>query len=410
LLEMARDQMLIEQHRALPPAVLQNAWDVARNAGIWWPFADAVVLAERPAEVLRDAKGMLTLVFGDGWKAEPYSAGQKTAPHRERQKRVKADDILSVELPRDPEARIALLRGRAGRLPLFDRYVAGDYEQVWRELVDLGPEVRAAARAADALAVAYETMRRVGQNVKTIIARLQAIGYAFENQAVRSEVRRRQLAAMFDQASELAGKLETGPGGHGPLQRLQVAFQRMQGPKGMLESLLTAKKRTPKDNTVQAHVSPNAKTLKSILKLERKYGPLPLSLRAFYDLVGEVNLMGYHPAVSPAESSVAPDPLVVYGVESALEEIEGAEYEASEIRVTIAPDYLHKADISGGDPYSIQLPAPTADAPLQAEPHNVDFVEYLRLVFAWGGFPGWQQADAILPAELERLREGLLPI
>ena len=44
------------------------------------------------------------------------------------------------------------------------------------------------------------------------------------------------------------------------------------------------------------------------------------------------------------------------------------------------------------------------------ESQSVNFVEYLRLVFAWGGFPGWKNGDAILPAEIKELRDGLLPI
>jgi hypothetical protein len=71
---------------------------------------------------------------------------------------------------------------------------------------------------------------------------------------------------------------------------------------------------------------------------------------------------------------------------------------------------LHKANVSGGDPYAIFVPAPVADAPVEFEPNSVNFVEYLRLVFAWGGFPGWKNGDAILPAEIKELRDGLLPI
>jgi hypothetical protein len=40
-----------------------------------------------------------------------------------------------------------------------------------------------------------------------------------------------------------------------------------------------------------------------------------LSLRAFYEIVGEVNWMGHHPSLSPAQSSISPDPLFVFRLE-----------------------------------------------------------------------------------------------
>ncbi len=72
----------------------------------------------------------------------------------------------------------------------------------------------------------------------------------------------------------------------------------------------------------EPHTPPNAKTWKAIQKFEKLAGPLPLSLRAFYDVVGAVDFMGSHPALAPIESSVAPDPLVIYGVDDALAELD----------------------------------------------------------------------------------------
>jgi hypothetical protein len=57
----------------------------------------------------------------------------------------------------------------------------------------------------------------------------------------------------------------------------------------------------------------------------------------------------------------------------------------------------------------IALPAPVADARLEEEPHDVNFVDYLRIAIAWGGFPGWEQAGANRPAELDHLRRDLIP-
>ena len=68
------------------------------------------VLSERPVEIQRGAKGALTFVFGDGFKAEPYSARAKPAPSKAK---TKAAAMLTIELPRDPVARLALVQALA---------------------------------------------------------------------------------------------------------------------------------------------------------------------------------------------------------------------------------------------------------------------------------------------------------
>jgi hypothetical protein len=62
----------------------------------------------------------------------------------------------------------------------LDRYMHGECEQVWEELVALGDHVRAEESLhADALAVARETMRRARANIEVLISRLQRLGYVF---------------------------------------------------------------------------------------------------------------------------------------------------------------------------------------------------------------------------------------
>jgi hypothetical protein len=338
-LDMARDAHFCEVHNAAPPALLEACWELASLAGIWWPFEHAVVLSERPVAVERDAQGAVNLIFSDGWRAHPYEpkvSRTKSAP------KVKPAKLLSVELPRDHSARIAFLRSQARQLPLYERYVNGRREETWKELIDLGTAALADDRAADALAVAYETMERAKQNIQILLRRLRAIGYVFAD---------------------------------------------------------------------VPHIPPDRKTWKSIQKLNKAVGSMPLSLRAFYDVVGAVNFMGKHQALDPVGATFASDPLVVYGADEALEELDGWEPDEDEqMRIVLAPDDLHKANVSGGDPYAIFVPAHAADAKVESEPNAVNFVEYLRLVFAWGGFPGWKNGDAILPAEIKELRDGLLPI
>jgi hypothetical protein len=74
----------------------------------------------------------------------------------------------------------------------------------------------------------------------------------------------------------------------------------------------------------------------------------------------------------------------------------------------IAPDALHKAGTSGGDPYAIAVPDLRIDGELLDEPHALMFVEYLRLRFRFGGFPGYDGQIAV-PAEIDRLTADLVP-
>jgi hypothetical protein len=60
----------------------------------------------------------------------------------------------------------------------------------------------------------------------------------------------------------------------------------------------------------------------------------------------------------------------------------------------LAPDFLHKINNSGGDPYGIDLPFRGADPPFDGEPHDLPFVDYLRLALRWGGFPGLEEHAA----------------
>jgi hypothetical protein len=76
--------------------------------------------------------------------------------------------------------------------------------------------------------------------------------------------------------------------------------------------------------------------------------------------------------------------------------------------VTIAPDDLHKANTSGGEPYEIAVPDLRADGELLNERHHLLFVDYLRLCFRFGGFPGYDGIDRGIPPEIESLRKDLL--
>ena len=75
--------------------------------------------------------------------------------------------------------------------------------------------------------------------------------------------------------------------------------------------------------------------------------------------------------------------------------------EAGLFVLPLAPDRLHKANVSGGPPYGILLPDGCADGLFAAET-TMPFVSYLNHVFSRGGFPGqtfpdnqWQLKKAL---------------
>ena len=98
---------------------------------------------------------------------------------------------------------------------------------------------------------------------------------------------------------------------------------------------------------------------------------------------------------------------MVFPIEEVLEEIDQGLEEGDGL-VTIAPDDLHKADTSGGDPYQVAVPDLGADGKLLNERHRLFFVDYLRLCFRFGGFPGYEGIDRGIPTEIATLSEGLV--
>lgn len=74
----------------------------------------------------------------------------------------------------------------------------------------------------------------------------------------------------------------------------------------------------------------------------------------------------------------------------------------------VAPDRLHKANVSGGLPYGFRVPDGGADGVFVAE-SDMSFVSYLNLLFQNGGFAAWPSGH-----EEARLRmsptEGLLAL
>src|SRR6185369_2212966 len=199
-----------------------------QHAGPWWAFRNAAILCDRPRDVRRDSEGRLhhhngpAVTFRNGvelfaWHGLWIPAEAIRSPGSLNASMIRAEGdpkvreglieiygaeryererpLVPARRGRDPlailwsfstEDKINMLRGY-GPLPHYERYLAGEYCEVWRELGALGAEVRSGQYAADALAVAYATMRRVVQNIRTIVERLREIRYDFDIESMNRD-------------------------------------------------------------------------------------------------------------------------------------------------------------------------------------------------------------------------------
>jgi hypothetical protein len=172
------------------------------------------------------------------------------------------------------------------------------------------------------------------------------------------------------------------------------------------------------------HIPPNPGDLARLEELERRVGPVPLSLRAFYESVGSVDLtqsweqlVHWHKPERSAASELQIlgeyDPLVVGPLDD-----EAEKWAARPGWFFLAPDEFHKANYSGGENYHVALPDPRADFPILGM-YEIDefFVAYLRETFRNGGFRGRTGGDEERAWRVEpdlevtkMLAVGLLPI
>jgi hypothetical protein len=279
----------------------------------------------------------------------------------------------------------------------LERYQAGEHERVWAELQALGARVREGPLRADAFAVAHETMRRVRRDVETLLPRLEALGYRFY--------------------------------AHPTAYREHVP--RWGGPPRWVDPPRLA--------------VPDEETRAQLDELEREFGPLPLSLCAFYEVVGAVNFVGEPPAEEGWRGGTLEgtmyesmegrmdgrmlgtllDPLFIYGLRTNYAEWRGVredEAPRAAYRPLLFPDFLVKYDFGGVGDVELEAPSAAMDAPLRLEGGELHwrddevclFVPYLRFaLLGRGGFPGMGMSPlwAAPMSETLRLRlvEGLVP-
>jgi hypothetical protein len=256
----------------------------------------------------------------------------------------------------------------------LDRYRAGACEQVWGELAAHGPITAGSPLHEQASAVAQETMRRVRANLLRLLPRLEQAGYL--------------LGYYF----YTRGKWSAST----PLEEYA----------------------TPVLGTPGLH--------SDIAALERAGLRLPLALRAFYTVIGAVNLTGVFLDADDQAALAAGtldleglgryhreqpfDPLYVYSLQEALRgALEDHQPLNTLVELPIHPDQLVKYNYAGvGSVYVALGHEPDPQLRFEGEETGVTFVGYLRECLRAGGL--WDGDQALPGATHQALTEGLLPI
>ncbi len=201
------------------------------------------------------------------------------------------------------------------------------------------------------------------------------------------------------------------------------------------------------EERVIAELDAQPTTARLLQALEERVGLLPLSVQAWYEVVGGVNLVGVHPGwvqliteagqIHPLDASLwergvvvaegghpmqyleplyvlplgrpEPSTATVFGNIIVLEQnrMVGRGHRRLDIMRNAHSTYLEQ----GQDcfPYEIEVPCAGADAPLLGERHETTFVNYLRISLRWAGFPGWERVSVRPEHDITTLTAGLLP-
>jgi hypothetical protein len=260
----------------------------------------------------------------------------------------------------------------------LERYQRGECERVWLELQALGERVREEPVYSDALAVARETMRRVRYNCALLRERLQMVGYKFG----------------YDWAPPIlvARVLDEPPALGTPLADIQERLQ----------------------------------------ALEQAGAVFPLSLRAFYEIVGSINFVGVcSPAVDRFEFGDDAvdedddedmldeelDPLYIKGLDEVLvPEIfqRWSREDRIPYSLVISYDAASKyflSDLDNRNSFLVEIPCHSADVHLIGEDgYGPTFVSYLRYNLQRGGLPGTPQYPGLGQKALAYVTRDLLPL
>ncbi len=161
---------------------------------------------------------------------------------------------------------------------------------------------------------------------------------------------------------------------------------------------------------------------------------IPLSVRAWYEEVGEVCFTGKHPYLSSGSTSASDiysDPLCCEFFELFPGHIPPEDVESGYVDsdfISFAPDLVMKHGYSGGtyimniadNPMDakVEIDFDTkhlADIPMEAKvtaDKEIYFIDHLRDNFFWGGFPGFKYGSKIIQGVYPRIeyKQGKFPL
>lgn len=211
---------------------------------------------------------------------------------------------------------------------LLERYLQGETFQVYEEIESMGSAAFERGKLQEVNAVLSETMNRVAHNLDVIYAALVDKNYCF--------------------------------------------------------------KKNPRHEFEYPILKPRWGTRFRIHRLEkvvRTFGYIPLSLKAFYRIVGSCNLTWDYETIEviPWEGA---DPIEIIPVTNLLQEVKEIEADEEDLGLPVSADYFHKDNISGGPMYRIELTTQQqVDSRFLNEDHNTTFINYLRIAMDNCGFP-----------------------
>jgi hypothetical protein len=225
-------------------------------------------------------------------------------------------------------------------MTLYERYLDGQTKQVYEKISQLGEEAFSVAYFTDMEKVLSETFQRVAYNLHVIYEELKQRNYLFK----------------------------TDP---------QYNFEKpLHSPLPDTDFLL-----------------------KQLDRAVKPFGYIPLSLKYFYKIVGGVNFVWDYDINENFLWNMA-DPIQIASLDNVIETVTD-EYWKEKMQeylddeefgvafLELSADDLHKDNVSGGPPYSLQLTKrPSIDSKFLNEHNETTFINYLRICFENCGFPG----------------------
>lgn len=221
-------------------------------------------------------------------------------------------------------------------MTLYERYIDGQFKQVYEDISTLGQDAFLPEHLFDIEKVLRETFQRVAYNLDVIYAELKNIQYSFKTK--------------FEYNSQC------------PL------------------------------------VKPLPNTEALLIQLEnivRPFGFVPLSLKMFYSVVGACNL-SWDYETNGYPIWLLADPLQIFSLDDVVAEMADENYindqrayykEDGFVAIQLSADYFHKDNISGGQSYSLKVTSKrSVDAEWLDEEHGTTFIDYLRICFDNCGF------------------------